>query len=69
MSKLTLNKETLRRLGTESLRHLVTGLPAGELSDACPTATCLSDQCTLNSEICNTGTATHGTSIRTTGPE
>ncbi|HJW33512.1 MAG TPA: hypothetical protein VJ505_09140 [Holophagaceae bacterium] len=73
MSKLTLHKETLRRLGTESLRHLMAGLPAGEISDVCPTnvcpsATCYTDECTGPSVPCQTGTATHGTSIRTTGP-
>ena len=68
MNKLQLNKETLRRLGTETLANLVTGMytDPGTPTDTCPSEGCantLDPTCVLTSN-CTIKT----TSMRTTGP-
>ena len=69
MTKLSLNKETLRRLGTESTRQVVSGMPTADFTDGCETVPGVTEAVTCGTDTTTlTGTITKGTSIRTTGP-
>ncbi len=67
MQKLSLNKETLRRLGTESLAAIAAGVPGPGYTDGCVPTDNTTDGCTVDDHPTQTGN-TKPTSIRTTGP-
>ncbi len=69
MQKLSLNKETLRRLGTESLGLIAAGMPTADYTDNCD-INGATDLTQVTCTVCDpqTGTITKATSIRTTGP-